>query len=71
AWGSADENNLELAVQTIKGMHGSPNSVPGGTGGQVAKSEVVPLWASLVAVATLGAAVAAWRLFRHRTTPAR
>lgn len=71
AWGSADENNLELAVQTIKGMHGSPNSVPGGTGGQVARSGVVPLWASLVAVATLGAAVAAWRLFRHRTAPAR
>lgn len=71
AWGSAEENNLELAVQTIKGMHGSPNSVPGGTGGQVARSEVVPLWASLVAVATLGAAVAAWRLFRHRTAPAR
>jgi hypothetical protein len=71
AWGSAEENNLELAVQTIKGMHGSPNSVPGGTGGQVAKSEVVPLWASLLAVATLGAAVAAWRLFRHRTVPAR
>jgi Domain of unknown function (DUF4397) len=71
AWGSADDDNLELAVQTIKGMHGSPNGVPGGTGGQVAKSEVVPLWASLLAVATLGAAVSAWRLFRHRTVPAR
>jgi hypothetical protein len=71
AWGSADENNLELAVQTIKGMHGSPNSVPGGTGGQFAKSEVVPLWASLLAVATLGAALSAWRLFRHRTVSAR
>ncbi len=71
AWGSADDDNLELAVQTIKGMHGSPNSVPGGTGGQVAKSEVVPLWASLLAVATLGAALSAWRLFRHRTVSAR
>ena len=71
AWGSADDDNLELAVQTIKGMHGSPNSVPGGTGGQVAKSEVVPLWASLLAVATLGAALSAWRVFRHRTVRAR
>jgi hypothetical protein len=71
AWGSADENNLELAVQTIKGMHGSPNSVPGGTGGQIAKSQAVPLWASLLAVATLGAGLSAWRLFRHRTVPAR
>ena len=71
AWGSADDDNLELAVQTIKGMHGSPNSVPGGTGGQVAKSEVVPLWASLLAPATLGAALSAWRVFRHRTVRAR
>lgn len=71
AWGSADDDNLELAVQTIKGMHASPNSVPGGTGGQVAKSEVVPLWASLLAVATLGAALSAWRVFRHRTVRAR
>jgi len=36
AWGSADDGNLELAVQTISGMHSAPSGVPGGTGGQAA-----------------------------------
>ena len=36
AWGSADDDNLDLAVQTISGMHGNPNGVNGGTGGQAA-----------------------------------
>lgn len=34
AWGSAQDGNLKLAVQTIDGMHSSPGSVPGGSGGQ-------------------------------------
>ena len=67
AWGSAEDQNLELAVQAISGMHGSPNSVPGGTGGQAAASaDAGPLWASLVVVATLGAAVSGWQLYRRR-----
>ena len=66
AWGSAEDDNLELAVQTIKGMHGSPNSVPGGTGGQAASSNAAPLWATLVGVAALGAAVSGWQLYRRR-----
>ena len=36
AWGSADDGNLKLAVQTINGMHSAPSGVPGGTGGQAA-----------------------------------
>ena len=36
AWGSADDGNLKLAVQTISGMHSAPSGVPGGTGGQAA-----------------------------------
>lgn len=36
AWGSAEDENLELAVQTISGMHSAPSGVPGGTGGQTA-----------------------------------
>ena len=34
AWGSAEDDNLKLAVQTIDGMGGNPGGVPGGTGGQ-------------------------------------
>jgi hypothetical protein len=66
AWGSAEDENLKLAVQAISGMHGSPNGVPGGTGGQAATAGAGPLWATLVAVATLGAAVSGWQLFRRR-----
>jgi hypothetical protein len=36
AWGSAKDDNLKLAVQTISGMHSAPSGVPGGTGGQAA-----------------------------------
>lgn len=36
AWGSAEDDSLELAVQTISGMHSAPSGVPGGTGGQAA-----------------------------------
>jgi hypothetical protein len=31
AWGSADDGNLALAVQTIDGLHSSPSGVPSGT----------------------------------------
>lgn len=36
AWGSAEADNLQLAVQTIAGMHSAPTGVPGGTGGDAA-----------------------------------
>jgi hypothetical protein len=36
AWGSAEDGNLTLSVQTISGMHSAPSGVPGGTGGQAA-----------------------------------
>jgi Domain of unknown function (DUF4397) len=36
AWGSAQDGNLKLAVQTISGLHSTPSGVPGGTGGQAA-----------------------------------
>src|SRR5690606_4548239 len=33
AWGSAADGNLDLAVQTIDGLHSSPEGVPSGQGG--------------------------------------
>ena len=66
AWGSAEDENLDLAVQTIKGMNGSPNGVPGGTGGQAANSDAAPLWATLAGVATLGAVISGTQLYRRR-----
>jgi hypothetical protein len=44
AWGSAEEGNLDLAVQTIDGLHSSPG-VPGGETGAAAASGGVPTWA--------------------------
>ncbi|KGN31506.1 hypothetical protein N802_03825 [Knoellia sinensis KCTC 19936] len=38
AWGSATDNNLKLAVQTISGLHSAPGGVPSGTGGQSGSS---------------------------------
>jgi Domain of unknown function (DUF4397) len=66
AWGSAEDENLDLAVQTISGMNGSPNGVPGGTGGQAANSDAAPLWATVAAVATLGAVISGTQLYRRR-----
>ena len=36
AWGSAEDETLQLAVQTISGMHSAPGGVPAGDGGQFA-----------------------------------
>lgn len=33
AWGSAEEGTLDLAVQTIEGLHGTPDGVPTGEAG--------------------------------------
>lgn len=39
AWGSAADKNLELAVQTISGMHSAPGGVNAGSGGQAAAGD--------------------------------
>ncbi|MEO7752667.1 MAG: DUF4397 domain-containing protein [Terracoccus sp.] len=39
AWGSAADNNLKLAVQTIDGMHSAPGGVPAGGGPEAAGSD--------------------------------
>lgn len=39
AWGSLDDDNLALAVQTVTGLHSSPDGVPSGTGGQLAERD--------------------------------
>jgi hypothetical protein len=63
AWGSADEGNLDLAVQTIDGLHSSPSGVPGGETGEAAAVGGAPTWAWGVALASLlGIALAGRRL---------
>ncbi len=67
AWGSAEDGNLKLAVQTISGLHSSPTGVPGGTGGQAAQLDLggMPAWAyGLLAAGLLGIAAAGTRMVR-------
>lgn len=45
AWGSAGDENLDLAVQTIDGLHSAPAGVPGGEAGLAPENGVVPAWA--------------------------
>ena len=66
AWGSADDDNLKLAVQTIKGLHSNPNGVPGGTGGQAASSGS-PLVLLVGLLALAGALVSGRQLQRRRS----
>jgi len=45
AWGSAEDENLDLAVQTIDGLHSAPSGVPGGEAGLAPESDSFPAWA--------------------------
>ncbi len=54
AWGSLDDDNLDLAVQTIPGLHSGPDGVNAGEVGLAADSNPLPLVAG--GVLLLGAA---------------
>ncbi|KHL15109.1 uncharacterized protein DUF4397 [Mumia flava] len=69
AWGSAEDGNLDLAVQTIDGLHSSPSGVPGGTGGQAAGDDAVPFW--VIGAGALAAAGAALVLTSRRRSEVR
>jgi hypothetical protein len=61
AWGSAEDGNLDLAVQTIDGLHSSPSGVPGGETGEAAAAAGAPLWVWGLGLISLGALVLAGR----------
>jgi hypothetical protein len=65
AWGSAAENSLALAVQTIDGLHSTPDGVPSGQAGLVDDGIPAPLLA-LTVLAGAGALVAGTRVARAR-----
>jgi hypothetical protein len=56
AWGSLADSNLQLAVQTIEGLHSAPGSVPGARDGSSRTSAAGP------AVVTVGFGAAALAL---------
>lgn len=66
AWGSAEDGNLALAVQTIGGLHSSPNGVNTGQAGLAAENGTPAFLGfaallGLLAVGGLGAALATRR----------
>ena len=71
AWGSAEDENLDLAVQTITGLQSAPDGVPSGTGGQAAGSST-PVWlvaAFLLGLAGLVASLGSIAVARVRARP--
>jgi hypothetical protein len=66
AWGSAKDNNLRLAVQSISGMHSSPGGVNAGTGGQAADGAPMIANIELVAIGGVAAGALALVLTRRR-----
>lgn len=67
AWGSAEDDNLKPAVQTITGMHSSPGGVPGDTGGQAAQAAAVsPVVPALIGLGLLGIVVSGAAMARVR-----
>lgn len=63
AWGSAQDGNLQLAVQTIEGLHSAPGGVPGGEAGLAPESQPqsLPLWALGLGALSAGALAVAGR----------
>lgn len=63
AWGSLEDDNLALAVQTIGGLHSAPDGVNSGTGGQLAQrdagSQLLLIGGGLVLILAIGAGSAA------------
>jgi len=66
AWGSANDKNLKLAVQTISGMHSSPGGVNAGTGGQASEGTPALAAVGLVALGGVSAGALALALLRRR-----
>ncbi|MGH8776021.1 MAG: DUF4397 domain-containing protein [Jiangellaceae bacterium] len=67
AWGSAADENLELAVQTIDGLHGPPSGVPGGEAGLVDESNAAAWW-WLAGALSAGAIAGSLIVVRRRAT---
>jgi hypothetical protein len=67
AWGSAEDEDLALATQTLDGLHSAPQGVPAGSAGLADDGDGLPMWLLVITAAGLaGAAGATARLVRVR-----
>ncbi|MGD8166068.1 DUF4397 domain-containing protein [Herbiconiux sp. P16] len=67
AWGSLEDGNLALAVQTIEGLHSNPGGIPAGDAGLAATNrpgDSAPLW--IGAAVIMMAAAAGGLVIRQR-----
>ncbi len=67
AWGSAEDDNLALAVQTVTGLHSNPGGVPSGTAGYLADRDSGLAIAGVLGAGVLALAVAAGAVVLVRT----
>jgi len=71
AWGSLADNNLQLAVQNIEGLHSAPAGVPGGRSGaadnESASAAAVGIGAAALLLLAGGVAVSRRQLALRRT----
>lgn len=65
AWGSAEDGNLALAVQTVE-AHSAPSGVPSGLGGNAQQSALTALLAFAAALGLATVAVRQQRLAKER-----
>jgi hypothetical protein len=73
AWGSLEDDNLTVAVQTIGGLHSAPGGVPAGEAGLVATNApgtANAFWIAAAALGALGAAVIGSSAHLRRRTAA-
>lgn len=70
AWGSAEDDNLDLAVQTVRAGGGAPGGVPAGDGGQSAAAASARVAAVAVGGATLAGGAALLVLRRRQDSRA-
>jgi Domain of unknown function (DUF4397) len=69
AWGSLEAGNLQLAVQTIEGLHSAPAGVPSGELGLASDgSSPAPLWIGAALLLAIGGSFAASRRSPVRVT---
>ena len=66
AWGSAEDENLALAVQTVSGLHSNPGGVPSGSAGYLAERDTTTAILAIAGAGALAVAIAAIAVRRRQ-----